>query len=139
MHIFEPTAVFRKEKDGGYFAICREVEGVFSQGDTIEEARVMVADALDGVARAALDDNLVNFFIPAEYEPKKNDIIEPIKIDPVLQAAVTLRMAREKAALTQKRAAELSGLKQQTISRYERAKVEPSAGKFFKLLHLYAA
>lgn len=139
MQIFEPTAVFRKEKDGGYYVFCREVEGVFSQGDTLEEARAMITDALNGVVRSVLNDNLENYFIAAEYKPKKGDIIEPVNIDPLLQAAVTLRMAREKASLTQKKAAELSGLKQQTISRYERGQVEPSAGKFFRLLHLYAA
>jgi predicted RNase H-like HicB family nuclease len=139
MQIFEPTAVFRKEKDDGYYVFCREVDGVFSQGDTMEEAREMIADALNGIVQAVLDDELDNYFIPAEYKPLKGDIIEPVRIDPVLQAAVTLRIAREKAALTQKKAAELAGLKQQALSRYERGKVEPSAGKFFRLLHLYAA
>ncbi len=36
---FEPTAVFRKEPDGSYVVFCPEVDGVFSEGKNLDEAR----------------------------------------------------------------------------------------------------
>ena len=40
------TAVIRKEDDG-YFSICPELS-VASQGDTVEEAKAMLKEALEG-------------------------------------------------------------------------------------------
>ncbi|MCU0286987.1 MAG: TolC family protein [Acidobacteria bacterium] len=56
---FEPTAVYRKEADGGYFVFCPQVKGVFSEGDTLEEARVMIKEALEGIIEVVLEKDLL--------------------------------------------------------------------------------
>lgn len=42
----EVTLVFEPAEEGGYSAYVAEVPGVNSQGETIEEARTMVLEAL---------------------------------------------------------------------------------------------
>lgn len=42
----ELTIVFEPAEEGGYTAYVVEVPGAISEGDTIEEAREMVMDAL---------------------------------------------------------------------------------------------
>ena len=42
----EVTIVFEPAEEGGYTAFIPEVPGAISQGETIEEARAMVLDAL---------------------------------------------------------------------------------------------
>lgn len=46
----ELTIVFERAEEGGYTAFIPEVPGVASEGETIEEARDMVLDALHGLA-----------------------------------------------------------------------------------------
>ena len=131
---FEPTAVFRKEPDGSYFVFCPEVDGVFSEGETLVEARGMVQEALEGVLETVLDDDIENFFKPVKYKKKPGDIVEKIKINKKFQVAVSIKIAREKSGLTQAQVAKKLGIKQQNISRYERGKVIPSADRFISLI-----
>ena len=49
------TAVFVEDADGGYSAWIEEIPGANSQGDTLEEARVNLRDAL----RLLLEENRV--------------------------------------------------------------------------------
>lgn len=133
--LFEPAAVFRQDEEkGGYFVFCPSVEGVFSQGETLEEAREMIKDALEGVIETALEEDLENYFNTGEYIPGEGEIVEPIDIDKRLQVAVSIKIAREKHGYSQKQMAEKIGIKQQNISRYEKGKVIPSADRFLKLL-----
>ncbi|MCK4337434.1 MAG: type II toxin-antitoxin system HicB family antitoxin [Candidatus Aminicenantes bacterium] len=131
---FEPTAVFRKEPDGSYVVFCPEVDGVFSEGETLDEAREMIREALEGVIETVLDEDIQNFFKPAEYKSKPGDIVEKIKVDKKFQVAVSIKMAREKAGLTQAQVAKRLGIKQQNVSRYEKGKVIPSADRFISLI-----
>jgi predicted RNase H-like HicB family nuclease len=43
----EVTLVFEEEPEGGYSVYVAEVPGVNSQGETLEEAREMVLEALE--------------------------------------------------------------------------------------------
>ena len=131
---FEPTAVFRKEPDGSYVVFCPEVDGVFSEGENLDEAREMIREALEGVIETVLDKDIQNFFKPAEYKSEPGDIVEKIKVDKKFQVAVSIRMAREKSGLTQAQVAKRLGIKQQNISRYEKGKVIPSADRFISLI-----
>jgi predicted RNase H-like HicB family nuclease/DNA-binding XRE family transcriptional regulator len=132
---FQPVAVFKKdEEDGGYFVSCPTVEGVFSQGETMEEAREMITDALEGVIEAALEDDMENYFSDDEYIPKEGEIVEPVRINKKLQVAVSIKIARERHGYTQKQMARKIGIKQQHISRYEKGIVVPSADRFLELL-----
>ena len=40
------TAVFEPAKEGGYTSFIEEFPGVFSEGETVEEARANLLDAL---------------------------------------------------------------------------------------------
>ena len=131
---FEPTAVFRKEPDGSYVVFCPEVDGVFSEGENLDEAREMIREALEGVIETVLDKDIQNFFKPAEYKSEPGDIVEKIKVYKKFQVAVSIKMAREKSGLTQAQVAKRLGIKQQNISRYEKGKVIPSADRFISLI-----
>jgi predicted RNase H-like HicB family nuclease/DNA-binding XRE family transcriptional regulator len=133
---FEPTAVFRKTRDGRYFAFCPEVAGVASEGRTLEEARSMIKEALEGVIAIVLERDFPDYFKPAGKKILRGDIVEKIDIDKKLQVAVSIRMARERAGLTQAQVAEKLGIKQQHISRYEKGIVVPSADRFLQLFEI---
>ena len=46
INLFQPVAVFSKdEENGGYFVFCPSVEGVFSQGETLEELEQNIKEA----------------------------------------------------------------------------------------------
>ena len=132
---FQPVAVFKKdEEEGGYFVFCPTVEGVFSQGETMEEAREIIKDALEGVIESALEDDMENYFNDDEYIPKEEELVEPVRINKKLQVAVSIKIARERRGYTQRQMARKIGIKQQHISRYEKGIVVPSADRFLELL-----
>lgn len=45
MNNYHFSAVIEKDKDG-YYAFCPELEGCYTQGDTYEEARENIIDAV---------------------------------------------------------------------------------------------
>ena len=47
MSNIELTATFEPNEDGGYIAYIEEIPGINSQGDTIEEAKENLADAIN--------------------------------------------------------------------------------------------
>lgn len=46
------TAVFEEAEEGGYIAYIEEIPGVNTQGETLEEAKENLADALELVTGA---------------------------------------------------------------------------------------
>jgi predicted RNase H-like HicB family nuclease len=46
-HISELVFEVREEPEGGYYAVC-QTESIVTQGDTWEELRAMVKDAVEG-------------------------------------------------------------------------------------------
>ena len=50
--LLELTAVFRKTPEGGYVAFVEELPGANTQGDTIDEARVNLREAVELVLEA---------------------------------------------------------------------------------------
>lgn len=74
------TAVYTREKGGGYSCYVREVPGAISQGETLEEARSNLGDALQLV----LEETARTFEeIDGDYEER---IVEPIAV-PALPAS----------------------------------------------------
>jgi predicted RNase H-like HicB family nuclease len=49
---FEFTAVFRKAPEGGYVAFVEELPGANAQGDSLEEARANLREAVELVLQA---------------------------------------------------------------------------------------
>lgn len=74
------TVLFEPAEEGGYVVTCPALPGVVTQGETLEEARAMAADAIRGYLESLIKDGLP---IPPDTSP------EPIKekVTVVLQAA----------------------------------------------------
>jgi predicted RNase H-like HicB family nuclease len=52
----ELTAIYMQVEDGGYVALAKELWGVTTQGDTLDEARAMLEDAVRLMIEASRDD-----------------------------------------------------------------------------------
>lgn len=71
------TAIYTREKGGGYSCYVREVPAAISQGESLEEARANLADAL----RLVLEETARTFEeIDGEFEER---IVEPIVVPSV--------------------------------------------------------
>ena len=80
MHEYSDTVLFEAAEEGGYVMTCPALSGVVTQGETLEEARAMAADAIRGYLESLTKAGLP---IPNDMAPA------PIKekITVVLQAA----------------------------------------------------
>jgi predicted RNase H-like HicB family nuclease/DNA-binding XRE family transcriptional regulator len=125
-----------KEKKGGYWAYClEEGMGVTTQGETMEELRTMILDALD----LALDEPMDSDWIPPDPDPtlRGRNIIE-VQVSPKIAMASTVRVTRLKAGLTQKQVAEKMGIK--TLSTYQKLEASKTANpEWLTLVRLKAA
>jgi predicted RNase H-like HicB family nuclease len=70
------TAVFEPAEEGGYIVTFPAIPGLATQGETLDEARVMAADCL----RAYLE-SLRNDDEPLPYEAPEGPITERLTID----------------------------------------------------------
>ena len=52
----ELTAIIEKAPEGGYWAICPEVPGANGQGQTLEEAKENLREAVELILEDRLDD-----------------------------------------------------------------------------------
>jgi predicted RNase H-like HicB family nuclease len=56
----EFTAIIRKSEDGGFWAVCPEVPGANGQGETIDEAKENLKDAIRLILQDRLEEALEN-------------------------------------------------------------------------------
>ena len=74
MRMFNYTVVLTPDETGGYVVTCPSLPGHVTEGDTLEEARAMAADAilcyLEGLEKAGL---------PAP--PDKPSVTEPVSVE----------------------------------------------------------
>ncbi len=132
---FEAIAVFYKDEEGYYQAFSPNVEGAISYGDTLDSARKNIIEAIEGVIKTAMDKDIPGYFsYSIEYTAKKGEIVETVNIDRKLQVAVSIKIAREKSGVSQREFGKQLGLTQQSISRYERGIIIPTADKFLEIL-----
>lgn len=62
----ELTAIIEKAPEGGYWAICPEIQGANGQGETVEEAKenlreavvLILEDRLEDIKRGLPDDTI---------------------------------------------------------------------------------
>ncbi len=66
------TVIFEPAEEGGYVAVCPALPGLVTEGDTLEEAREMVKDAIRGYLESLERDGLP---IPTD----KKIPLEPVK------------------------------------------------------------
>src|SRR5258707_13339161 len=55
---YRSTVLFEPAEEGGYTVTCPSLPGLVTEGDTLEEARAMVADAIRGYLEALAKDGL---------------------------------------------------------------------------------
>jgi antitoxin HicB len=69
------TVLFEPAEEGGYVAFCPALPGLVTEGDTYEEARARVKEAIEGYLESLQKDGQP---IPADkkltLEPKKEEI-----------------------------------------------------------------
>jgi predicted RNase H-like HicB family nuclease len=70
----ELTAMYMESPDGGYVAVARELWGANSQGETLEEARAMLEDAVRLLIEASSDES-------EKFVDGKSVIREPLVVD----------------------------------------------------------
>jgi predicted RNase H-like HicB family nuclease len=67
------TVLFESAEEGGYIVTCPSLPGLVTEGDTLEEARDMAADAIRGYIESLVQDGLP---IPPEDPPPPGNIIK---------------------------------------------------------------
>ena len=70
------TVHFRLEPEGGYTVLCPALPGLVSYGETLEEARVMAADAIAGYLECLREDGEP---IPSS-DAATIEHVEPVKV-----------------------------------------------------------
>lgn len=122
-------AIFHKE-DNLYWVEFPDLEGCFTQGDSIEHAKEMAKEALT-VYLESLDSRKIAIPEPSELKGKKVHYIEP---DINVSFAITLKHERKKLGLTQKQAAAKMGMKWAMYQRIENPrKSNPTLATIAKL------
>ena len=69
------TAVFEPAEEGGYVVTVPALPGIVTEGDTLEEARIMVADAVKGYLEVLREDGK-----PIPIEEPERIIREAVRI-----------------------------------------------------------
>jgi predicted RNase H-like HicB family nuclease len=68
--IYNFTALFTPAEEGGFIVTCPALPGVVTEGDSIEEAREMAADAIKGYIESLTLDGLpIPEDVPTISEP----------------------------------------------------------------------
>ena len=57
-HEYRYTVLFEPAEEGGYVVTCPALPGLVTEGDTLEEARAMAADAIRGYLESLAKDRL---------------------------------------------------------------------------------
>ena len=72
-HQYRCTVLFEPAEEGGYIVTCPSLPGLVTEGDTLEEARAMAADAIRGYLETLAKDGLP---IPPEDPEPRGEIIK---------------------------------------------------------------
>ncbi|MDR3335603.1 MAG: type II toxin-antitoxin system HicB family antitoxin [Treponema sp.] len=108
---------FRVHKESnGFWAECCELNGCFSQGDTLDETYKACREALDVYLYEPGDSKRL-FSLPDETLDGKRNLIK-VMVDPQKALAILLKNYRLRTKMTQKQVAEMLGMK--NIYSYQR-------------------
>jgi antitoxin HicB len=118
--------IFKESK--GYYAECIELEGCRTQGDTMEELKYNMAEALNLYLEED-DDSTVIFKYPKKIN-RKNVIA--VEVDPTVALAMTLRQTRLKKGMTQTEMMKFLDIK--NLSNYQRLENPKKSNPEFKTL-----
>jgi predicted RNase H-like HicB family nuclease len=73
MKILNYTVLMTPDETGGYVVTCPALPGLVTEGDTLEEAREMAADAIRGYIESLMEDG--------EPIPTDNPVIEEVTVE----------------------------------------------------------
>jgi antitoxin HicB len=71
------TVLFEPAEEGGYVATCPAMPGLVTEGDTLDEARQMVRDAIRGYLESLAKDGLP---APADIRLTEDPVKEEIEV-----------------------------------------------------------
>ncbi len=71
MNEYKYTVIFEPAEEGGFVVTCPALPGLVTEGDTLEEARLMAQDAIRGYLESVRRDHES---IPAERVPFREEI-----------------------------------------------------------------
>jgi antitoxin HicB len=77
-HQYRYTVLFEPAEEGGYVVTCPALPGLVTEGDTLEEARGMAADAIRGYLESLSKDGLP--IPPEDPEPRGSIIKETVAV-----------------------------------------------------------
>jgi antitoxin HicB len=103
------------EQSDAWFVEFPELEGCFTEGETLNEALDNAKEALDGWLASNCDRELS---IP-EAKNRRGRNYHPIEVDVRVAFPIMLRKARKKRRLSQQQVAERLGVSQQAYAKLE--------------------
>ncbi|HYB58280.1 MAG TPA: type II toxin-antitoxin system HicB family antitoxin [Alphaproteobacteria bacterium] len=77
-HEYRYTVLFEPAEEGGYVVTCPALPGLVTEGDTLEEARAMAADAIRGYLESLAKDRLP--FPPENPQPPAHVLRETVAV-----------------------------------------------------------
>jgi predicted RNase H-like HicB family nuclease len=84
------NVIFRKaEIDGGYIAECLELPGCMSQGDTEDEAKANIVDAIESYISVLLEDAINANVLNRLTDLRNVERSETLVVDPCLREVLT--------------------------------------------------
>lgn len=119
------TAKLTKEKDGGYSVSFPDLDGCFTQGDTLEDALAMANEAME----LTLEDVFDGDPLP-ECKTKANEKKGLYRIDVDPELAIALQVAAARGKVPQATVAREMGMTKQAYQRLE----DPKANLSVKML-----
>ena len=128
-------AKFEKAAEGGYTVEFIDIPSCVTEGDTLEEAKVMAKEALSAIMYS-MDSRKMNIPEPTKTNRKGIFYIEPeLKI----AFAITLKKERERLGLSQKDVAERLNINWTYYQRIENPrKTNPTLGTIEKLQKVFS-
>ncbi len=130
MKIAYPATIEGNEEDSAYIVDFPDLEGCFTFGETLEEAKNMASEALTAYLES-VDSRKVKINTPSKLTGNNIFYIEP---DKKVGFAVWLKSEREHQGLTQVEFAKKLGVRFQTYQRIENPiKTNPTLTTIIKL------
>jgi antitoxin HicB len=116
MIISYPAKIKYLKEDKSYLVEFPDLPGCLTEGETLDEAKVMAREALTGYLASEFEREL-RIPTPSALKGKKIYYIEP---EPEVSVPILLRKLREKQSLTQGDIAKVLGISYQAYQRLEK-------------------
>lgn len=125
-----PSEISFDAVDKGYNVVFPDLDGCFTCGDSLDEAKGFAREALTGYLES-IDARKLKIPQPSRLEGKNIYYISPEK---EVAFAIWLKLTRQKLGLTQKDVATKLGIRSQTYQRIENpSKTNPTLKTILKL------